>query len=89
MMSHEPLLLLNAAICTITAARLMTFRRNGCRHRLWGGFLAWLLIFISLSIPLRVLMGDYLHVDWAEVVLNTIVMLSALRARGNVVKILS
>jgi hypothetical protein len=41
MTSPELLLILNAAICGGIAIRVLLFRRDGSRHRWWGGWLAY------------------------------------------------
>jgi len=51
MTSPELLLILNAAICGGIAIRVLLFRRDGSRHRWWGGWLAYLLIVVAASVP--------------------------------------
>ena len=88
MINHDPWLVANSIICSITAIRLLTFQRGLCRHRRWGGFIAYLLIFITASIPIRVALGVYPHADWSEVALNAVLMVSVIANRGNVVQVI-
>lgn len=88
MINHDPWLVANSIICSITAIRVFTFQRGLCRHRRWGGLIAYLLIFISASIPIRIVLGVYPHADWSEVVMNAVVMASVLATRGNVVQVI-
>lgn len=51
MTSPEVLLLLNAIICAGIAIRVLLFRREGARHRWWGGWLAYVVIVVAASVP--------------------------------------
>lgn len=88
MISHDPLLVANSIICSITAIRVLTFQRGLSRHRRWGGIVAYLIIFITASIPIRVALGVYPRADWSEVALNAVLMISVLATRGNVVQVI-
>lgn len=92
MTSHDLLLLIvNVAICTGIAFRVMSFKRNGARHRRWGGVLAYLLIVASASIPIRALYSLINHnpmtADLSEVIINAVMLAAVLKTRGNVVQI--
>ncbi|WP_395491091.1 phage holin family protein [Cedecea davisae] len=87
MVNHDPWTTFNALICAVIAIRVLTFRRGESRHRRWGGILAYVLIFISASIPVRTVLGDYPQADWSEVILNAVMMVAVLLTRGNVVQI--
>ena len=86
MISHDVLLLINAIICTGIAARVLLFRREGARHRRWGGWLAYLVIVASASIPVCTYYGFY-SVNWPQLILNAVFLAAILKTKGNVVQI--
>nr|WP_302443997.1 phage holin family protein [Hafnia alvei] len=87
MTSHEMLPFLNAAICGGIAIRVLLFRRNGSRHRRWGGLLAYFLIVVAASVPIRTFYGYYVSTDWAEVILKAVFFAALIKTKGNVVQI--
>ena len=86
MISHDVLLLINAIICAGIAARVLLFRRDGASHRRWGGWLAYVVIVVSASIPVRTFYGYY-SVDWSQVIINAVFLAAILKTKGNVVQI--
>jgi len=78
------LLNVNAIICAITTARLLTFRRGKAKHNRLMGWLAWLLTVATASVTIRVLTGEYVYTDWSEVLINLLLCMAVCRARGNV-----
>lgn len=87
MTNPEVLLIANAIICSLIALRVLLFKRDGSQHRRWGGWLAYLLIVVSASIPIRTFYGHYTSADWSEVIINAILLAAVLKTRGNVVQI--
>lgn len=87
MISHDALLIVNNIICAGISFRVLFFRRGESRHRLWGGWVAWVLIVVSASVPIRTFYGDYISADWSEVVINTVMLAAVMKTRGNVVQI--
>lgn len=87
MISNDFLLITNAIICGAIAFRVLLFKRDGSHHRRWGGWLAYLLIVMTASIPIRTFYGHYTSADWSEVVINAILLTAILKTRGNVVQI--
>ncbi|EFC4555478.1 phage holin family protein [Escherichia coli] len=92
MVTHELFLLItNAVICTGIAVRVVTFRRNGSRHRRWGGWLAYFLIVAAASIPVRVAYAIWFRTpmvaDLSEVIINAVMLAAVIKTRGNVVQI--
>lgn len=91
MVNHEILLIANSIICGVIACRVLLFKRDGSRHRWWGGWLAYLLIVASASIPIRaayaIFHHGYMTTDLSEVVINAVVLFAVLKTRGNVVQI--
>ena len=91
MTSHDLLLLLNAIICAGIAVRVMSFQRNGSRHRRWGAWIAYFLIVASASIPIRAAYSLWyqtpMAADLSEVIINAVMLAAVLKTRGNVVQI--
>ncbi|HBB4750273.1 MULTISPECIES: phage holin family protein [Enterobacter] len=87
MTSPELLLILNAAICGGIAIRVLLFRREGSRHRWWGGWLAYLLIVVAASVPIRTFYGYYVSADWSEVIIKAVFLAALIKTKGNVVQI--
>ena len=86
MISHDALLFINSAICAGIAVRVFLFRREGANHRRWGGWLAYVVIVVSASIPVRTFYGYY-SVDWSQVIINAVFLAAILKTKGNVVQI--
>lgn len=87
MISHDLLLLLNAIICAGIAIRVLLFRREGARHRWWGGWLAYVLIVVAASVPIRTFYGYHVSVDWSEIIIKAIFLAALIKTKGNVVQI--
>lgn len=91
MTGHDLLLIANSCICGGIALRVMSFQRNGSRHRRWGGWIAYFLIVAAASIPLRTAYSYLYHfpmtADLSEVVINAVMFAAVLKTRGNVVQI--
>jgi len=87
MITPEVRLITNSVICGSIACRVLLFKRDGSQHRRWGGWLAYLLIVVSASIPIRTFYGHYTSADWSEVIINAILLAAVLKTRGNVVQI--
>lgn len=81
------LAMLNALICALIAARLIAFRRHGATFRPWASRLAYLLIVITASVPLRALFGTYRYADFSEVSINAILCISVFAVRGNIMEL--
>lgn len=78
---------LNAGICAAIAIRLMLFRQGECQHKWSYSLLAYLLIVATGIITIQILMHQYTHVHFWEVVINSIVCISVFMAEGNVAKV--
>lgn len=84
-MTYEVILLnANAVICAITAARVISFRRGASKHNRLMSFIAWLMAVASGSVTIRVLTGEYFYTDWTAVLINLLLCLMVLRAKGNI-----
>ncbi|WP_127958059.1 phage holin family protein [Serratia microhaemolytica] len=80
--------LLNAIVCTVTAVRLLTFRRCGAGYVRWGAYLAYGLTLATGSVAIRIVMGTYEGpTDPAELFINIVLCFLVLRSRGNVVQL--
>ncbi|MFC0228063.1 phage holin family protein [Serratia aquatilis] len=85
---HDAETFINAVVCTVTFVRLFLFNRNGAEFALWGGLLAWGLMFATGSVSIRILLGAYEGTtDPAELFINVVLCLLVLCAKGNVVKL--
>ncbi|WP_038635295.1 phage holin family protein [Yersinia rochesterensis] len=87
MNSNEILLIINAITCAVISARLILFQRDGSRHRWWGGWIAYLIIVVSASVPIRTFFGFYVSADWSEILLNITLCVAVIRTRGNVMQL--
>ncbi|MEH4965218.1 phage holin family protein [Escherichia coli] len=79
--------LLNAVICGAIAMRVLLFRRDGSRHRRWGGWIAYLLIVVAASVPIRTFYGYYVSTDWSEIIIKAVLLAALIKTKGNVVQI--
>lgn len=83
------LLTINALICTATCLRLITFNRDGARHRPFIAWLAYVLIVATGSVPLRMLLGLYhIPVEPSEVAINAVLCIAIFGVRGNVAELI-
>ncbi|WP_105635508.1 phage holin family protein [Cronobacter dublinensis] len=87
MTSPEMLLLLNAIICAGIAIRVLLFRREGARHRWWGGWLAYIVIVVAASVPVRTFYGYHILPDWSDVIIKAVFLAALIKTKGNVVQI--
>lgn len=87
MIIHEILSLMNATICGAISIRILIFRRDGSRHRKWAGWLAYLLIVVAASVPIRIFYGYHISADWSEVFIKAVFLSALIKTRGNVVQI--
>lgn len=78
---------LNASICAAIAIRLMLFRQRGCQHKWSYSILAYILIVATGIISIQILMHQYSHVHFWEVIINSIVCVRVFMTQGNVAKV--
>ncbi|AOY00088.1 phage holin family protein [Jeongeupia sp. USM3] len=82
------LLTINALICAAACLRLITYRRDGARHRVLISMLAYVLIVATGTVALRTLLGLYhAPVDPSEVVINAVLCFAVFGVRGNVAEL--
>ncbi|WP_261877663.1 phage holin family protein [Pectobacterium carotovorum] len=79
--------LVNVIICAVIVVLLMFYRKNGARHRPLISWLAYLLVLVYASVPFRYLFGYY-DANWLVVIVNLIICVAMLRARGNVARLI-
>lgn len=77
----------NAIACILISMRLLFFRKGGGRHRPGMAWLAYGLILGSAWVAFRIWNGNYVQVDYGELIMNVFVCVIVWRARGNVAKI--
>nr|WP_234403010.1 phage holin family protein [Providencia stuartii] len=53
--------------CLFAVIRLVNYERNGAKYKFFPSLIAWVLIVMLGSIPLRILTNDYAHADPFEV----------------------
>lgn len=91
MTSHDLLLIAKALICLGITIRVMSFQRNGARHRRWGGLLAYILIVASSAITIltfySIFTRNHISTEFPEAVIYTVLLAAVLKTRGNVVQI--
>lgn len=84
---YDAMIFANAALSAIIVTQLMFFRRNGSRHKAWAGWVAWLLIGVEISFPVRVLMGCPVVMDVGHLALNVLLCSSLVAVEGNVAEL--
>ncbi|TAL53830.1 phage holin family protein [Pandoraea sp.] len=82
------LIIINAILCGAIALRLLTFRRAGLTYRPWAARLAYGLVLLSASVPIRVAFGGYTCIDITELPINAVLCAAVFAARGNVMDLL-
>lgn len=87
MTSYEVLQAINAILCGVIALRLMTFRRDRSTHKPAGGWLAYAIIVICASVPIRVAYGYHVSTDWADLLIKVLLCGALLKTRGNVMQL--
>lgn len=84
---NEFLLIVNAIACAIGATTLGTFQRKGAKHKFVGGLLALVLIIACGSVTILILTGQYTTANPAETVINVMLCIFVVSARGNVMRV--
>lgn len=78
---------INFFSCLLAVIRLINYDRNGAKYKFIPSFIAWVLIILLGSIPLRILTNDYTHADPFEVGINLSLCVLILLSRGNIMQI--
>ncbi|WP_109397869.1 MULTISPECIES: phage holin family protein [Proteus] len=78
---------INFFSCLLAVIRLINYRRNGAQYKFGASFIAWVLIILLGSVPLRILTDDYSHADPFEVGINLSLCVLILLSRGNIMQI--
>ncbi|EOG7781586.1 phage holin family protein [Raoultella ornithinolytica] len=84
---HDALLAANAMMCAAIAIRVMTFQRNGARHRRWGNWVAYAVIVVHGWLAIKTVYGAHVSVEWYDIALRAFLLAAVLKTRGNVVQI--
>ncbi|HHR6079094.1 TPA: phage holin family protein [Providencia alcalifaciens] len=79
---------INFFSCSLAAIRLINYQRNGAQYKFSASLIAWALIVLLGSVPLRILTNDYTCADPFEVGINVTLCVLILLSRGNVMQIL-
>jgi len=88
-MAKDPIVIINVALCVVIALRLMFFRKPGAQHSTAASWLAYLLILAYGSVPIKFAFNGYAGTHTVTVIINFIMIVLVLRARGNAAKLLS
>lgn len=80
-------LYINFFSCGLAVIRLVNYQRNGAQYKFMPSLMAWALIVLLGSVPLRILTNDYSHADPFEVGINFTLCILVLLAGGNVTQI--
>lgn len=86
---NEFLLIVNAIACAVSATTLGTFQRKGAKHKFLGGVLALVLIIACGSVTILILTGHYTTANPPETVINVMLCIFIVSARGNVMRVFS
>lgn len=81
------LLHLNALACIMISFRLMFFRKRSMRRRRLMEILAYGLILAPAYTAFRIWHGDYVQVDYGEILINLVVCVAIWRVGGNIARI--
>ena len=81
--------MINALICGVIVLVLMFYQRDGARHRPVISLLAYFVVLVYASVPLRYLFGLYHDSHWLVVIVNLLICAAVLRARGNVASLIN
>lgn len=87
MTADEFYALLNALISSLIVITLMFYQREDARHRPAISMLAYLLVLVWASVPLRFLFGLSTSPHWLVVAGNLIFCALLLRHKGNLARL--
>lgn len=87
MNTYDLLQLSNAILCGVIVVRLLTFRRESATHKPAGSWLAYAIIVICASVPIRISYGYHVSTDWADLLIKILLCGALLKTRGNVMQL--
>ncbi|MGC0808969.1 phage holin family protein [Pantoea agglomerans] len=87
MTNYDLLQAINALLCGIIVIRLVTFRRESATHKPAGGWLAYAIIVICASVPIRIAYGYHVSTDYADLLIKILLCGAVLKTRGNVMQL--
>ncbi|MFP2718210.1 phage holin family protein [Enterobacter ludwigii] len=87
-MAGELTAFFNAFICAVIVVVLMFYQRGGARHRPLVSLMAYFTVLVYASIPLRYLFGLYHQSHWFVVLVNVLICVAVLWAKGNVARVI-
>lgn len=87
MTGYDLLQMLNAVLCGVIVIRLFTFRRESATHKPAGSWLAYAIIVICASVPIRIAYGYHVSTDWADLLIKVLLCGAVLKTRGNVMQL--
>jgi len=87
MTSYDLLQTINALMCGVIVIRLLTYRRESATHKPAASWLAYAIIVICASVPIRVAYGYHVSTDWADLLIKILLCGAVLKTRGNVMQL--
>lgn len=87
-MASDPTALVNALISAVIVIALMFYQRGGARHRPLVSLMAYFTVLVYASVPLRYLFGLYHESHWVVVLVNVMICVAVLWAKGNVARVI-
>lgn len=87
MTSYDLLQMINALLCGVIVLRLLTYRRGNATHKPAASWLAYGIIVICASVPIRVTYGYHVSTDWADLLIKVLLCGAVLKTRGNVMQL--
>jgi len=87
-MASDPTALVNALISAVIVIALMFYQRGGARHRPLVSLMAYFTVLVYASVPLRYLFGLYHESHWVVVLVNIMICVAVLWAKGNVARVI-
>lgn len=88
MVTSDPSATVNAVICAVIVVFLMFYQREGARHRSLISLVAYFSVLVYASVPFRYLFGLYQESHWVVVLVNVLICVAVVWARGNVARLL-
>ncbi|MFQ1038327.1 phage holin family protein [Citrobacter koseri] len=84
---NEFLLMVNAVACIVIATSLGTYQRKGAAHKILGALFALVLMIACGSIAILIICGRYSVANPAETIINVVLCVAVVQARGNAMRI--
>ncbi|MFZ4251399.1 phage holin family protein [Enterobacter ludwigii] len=87
MVTSDSSAMANAIISAVIVITLMFYQRGGAKHRPLISLMAYFTVLVYASVPFRYLFGLYHESHWLVVLVNVLICVAVLWARGNVARL--